>query len=281
MTRFDDISSDKAVEFGHRYGQHLIHKSKATSGALLSMFVLVVAACTGAGGSDVGEGAVGSTIGTPTPVIEPAFQLSQVPTLTIMVTTTAIGANTGWLARPHTCEGNDISPPLEWDGVPPATESLVLVFEDPASDELDGRGLWTHWVLFSIPPDVTSLEAAQPAAEALDIGAIHGTNDYGKAHYSGPCPVPNIWWGTETGRKDAVNTRSALVRSYIIRLYAVAIEVALDKSATREDVLREIDGHILAAGEAELPFKSRKRVTVLASCARDSLTVLQAAKCIE
>lgn len=246
-----------------------------------TLSLIVVLTLAGCGGGDGSNGGAGPVSGTTTPVIEPAFHLSQIPPLTIAVTTTAIASTTGWFEREHTCEGQDTSPPLEWHGVPPEAKSLVVVFEDPASDELDGRGLWAHWVLFSIPPDVTGLEAARPALEVIDIGAVHGTNDYGKAQYSGPCPTPNIWWGSETSRKDAVNSRSASVRSYFIKLYAVDMEVTLGSSATREDVLREIDGHVLAAGEAKLPFRSRTRVTVLASCAQDSRTLLEAAKCID
>ena len=72
-----------------------------------------------------------------------------------------------------------------------------------------------------------------------------------------------------------------VIPAYFIKLYAVDMEVTLGSSATREDVLREIDGHVLAAGEAKLPFRSRTRVTVLASCAQDSRTLLEAAKCID
>ena len=240
--------------------------------------MLALVGC-GSGDSN-GAGQVGSVSGTPTPVIEPAFHLSQVAHLTIAVTTTSIVSGTGRFEKEHTCEGDDTSPPLEWQGVPPDANSLVLVFEDPASDELDGRGLWTHWVLFSIPPDVTGLSVGQPGDELLDVGAVQGINDYGKVQYSGPCPVPNLLWAGNDDPITAGNTRPAPERSYFLRLYAIDTEVDLESRATREAVLREIDGHILAAGEAELPYRSRIRIGVAASCANPTRTLLEAAKCI-
>ena len=243
--------------------------------ALSLIVMLTLVGCGGNGSSDGGQ--AGS--GTPTPVIEPAFHLSQVAPLTITVTTTSIVSGTGRFEKGHTCEGINTSPPLERQGVPPDAKSLVLIFEDPASNELDGRGLWTHWVLYSIPPDVTELSAGQPAVALLEVGAVQGMNDYGKVQYSGPCPIPNLWWGREA--MVAENTRSAPVRSYFLRLYAIDTKVVLESDATREEILREIDGHILAAGEAELPYRSRDRTRVGAACAESTRTLLEAAKCIE
>ena len=249
--------------------------------ALSLIVMLTLVGCGGNGSSDGGQ--AGS--GTPTPVIEPAFHLSQVAPLTITVTTTSIVSGTGRFEKGHTCEGINTSPPLEWQGVPPDAKSLVLIFEDPASYELDGRGLWTHWILYSIPPEVTGLSVGQSAVEVLDIGAVQGTNDYGTIQYSGPCPIPNLWWGRETQAtsQDIVveNTRSAPERSYFLRLYAIDTGVDLGPGATREEILREIDGHILAAGEAELPYRTRKRIHVAAGCAMATRTLLEAAKCIE
>ena len=212
------------------------------------------------------------------------YSLQQQPLdfTTITVTTTALSSATGALNREHTCEGKDTSPPLSWSGVPANAKSLALLFEDPASDELGGAGLWVHWVVYDVTPDVTELAAALPAGADLEGGGMQGINDYENSQYNGPCPIPNLWWYaaefTSGGMRHVV--RSAETRRYRFMLYAVDMELALEPGAGRDDVLQEIDGHVLAAGIAELPYKSRKRVRIEPGCARAALTLQEAAKCI-
>lgn len=212
------------------------------------------------------------------------YSLQQQPLdfTTITVTTTALSSATGALNREHTCEGKDTSPSLSWSGVPANAKSLVLLLEDPVSDELDGAGLWAHWVVYAIPHDVTELVVGQSPGPALDGGGIQGINDYEKNQYSGPCPIPNLWWVSDAGALQVTQrvVRSAETRSYFFVLYAVDQEVALESGASRDDVLRKIDSHILAAGVAELSYKSRKTVRITTECAQDSLTLYEAAKCI-
>lgn len=86
-----------------------------------------------------------------------------------------------------TCEGEGVSPPLEWSGVPEGTKSLALVIDDPdAPDPAHPKRTWVHWVVFDIPPAVTSLP--EGASMAMPAGARTGTNDWGKTAYGGPCP---------------------------------------------------------------------------------------------
>ena len=77
----------------------------------------------------------------------------------------------------HTCEGSDLSPTLEWSGVPPGTQSLALIVDDPdAPDPKAPRMTWVHWVLHDIPPTVTSLgEGVKP--RDLPPGTLEGVND--------------------------------------------------------------------------------------------------------
>lgn len=193
---------------------------------------------------------------------EAAYVLTQSFDLTINVTTTAFETKFGRFLEDHTCEGDNTSPPLAWDGVPEGTKSLALIFEDPASDELGGEGLWTHWIVYSISPDVTELTPAQPAAETLTIGARHGSNDYKDVYYTGPCPTPTITYGANTRFTPPT---VALERPYYFRVYALDKEIDLEPGANRNTILREMDNHIIAGGVAEVPYKSRRRKTTFAT----------------
>jgi Raf kinase inhibitor-like YbhB/YbcL family protein len=87
-----------------------------------------------------------------------------------------------------TCEGSDISPPLEWTGVPDGTKGLVLIVDDPdAPDPAAPKMTWVHWVLYGIPPDARSLPEAV-ASRDLPAGTREGLNDWKRTGYGGPCP---------------------------------------------------------------------------------------------
>ena len=123
----------------------------------------------------------------------------------------------------YTCDGYDVSPSLAWSGVPPGTETLAVIMDDPDAP----RGTWNHWVVFNIPADVRGLEEAQPDTPQLLNGGVHGKNSWGKAEYGGPCPP----------RGPAHN--------YRFFLYAVDITLELPAGASKKDVLAAIDGHIV------------------------------------
>ncbi|HSD27323.1 MAG TPA: YbhB/YbcL family Raf kinase inhibitor-like protein, partial [Vicinamibacteria bacterium] len=87
-----------------------------------------------------------------------------------------------------TCEGRDLSPALDWTGVPEAAKSLVLIVDDPdAPDPKAPRTTWVHWVLYNLPPTARGLPEAV-AAQALPAGTRQGTNDWKRTGYGGPCP---------------------------------------------------------------------------------------------
>lgn len=92
------------------------------------------------------------------------------------------------IPRKYTCEGEDISPPLIWSGIPQGTKSLALIVDDPdAPDPKAPKMTWVHWVLYNIPPDLSGLaEGIMP--DALPAGTMTGFNDWKKANYGGPCP---------------------------------------------------------------------------------------------
>jgi Raf kinase inhibitor-like YbhB/YbcL family protein len=88
----------------------------------------------------------------------------------------------------HTCEGDDVSPPLMLGGVPPAAKSLALIVDDPdAPDPAAPKRVWVHWVLYNLPPTTKELPEGV-RADALPAGTRVGKNDWGNAGYGGPCP---------------------------------------------------------------------------------------------
>jgi Raf kinase inhibitor-like YbhB/YbcL family protein len=126
----------------------------------------------------------------------------------------------------YTGDGDDVSPPLTWSGVPHATRSLVLLCEDPDAP----RGTWTHWVLFNLPPQARELPEAVSRQQKLPDGSVQGTNDFGKVGYGGPAPPPGN------------------PHRYYFKLAALDIELSLPPGAKRQDVLAAMDRHVLAEG---------------------------------
>jgi hypothetical protein len=134
----------------------------------------------------------------------------------------------------YTCDGQDLSPPLQWAEAPPGTRSLALISDDPDAPV----GTWVHWVVWNIPATVNSLEENQPKKESLPGGARQGTNDFRRIGYGGPCPPS----GTHR---------------YTFRLYALDTTLDLPASTTRAQLEKAMKRHVLA--EAELMGKYRRR----------------------
>lgn len=128
----------------------------------------------------------------------------------------------------YTCEGADISPPLQWSGAPSETRSLVLVVDDPdAPDPAAPKMTWVHWVVYNLPPGSTGLAEA---VSDLPPGASTGINDWKRHGYGGPCPP--------IGR-----------HRYFHKLYA--LDTVLDEPAnpTKAEIEKAMQGHILAQAE--------------------------------
>ncbi|MBL8483510.1 MAG: YbhB/YbcL family Raf kinase inhibitor-like protein, partial [Rhodocyclaceae bacterium] len=88
----------------------------------------------------------------------------------------------------HTCEGADLSPELAWRDLPPGTQSLALIVDDPdAPDPAAPKMTWVHWVLYNLPPSASGLPEGV-AREALPAGTMEGVNDWKRTGYGGPCP---------------------------------------------------------------------------------------------
>ncbi len=94
----------------------------------------------------------------------------------------------GAIPQKYTCEGDDISPPLAWSGVPQGAKSLVLILDDPdAPDPSAPKMTWVHWVLYNLPPSSKGIGEGVEAG-ALPPGSISGLNDWKREGYGGPCP---------------------------------------------------------------------------------------------
>ncbi|WP_278540279.1 YbhB/YbcL family Raf kinase inhibitor-like protein [Oxalobacter formigenes] len=130
----------------------------------------------------------------------------------------------------YTCEGKNISPPLQWTAPPAGTKSLVLINDDPdAPDPAAPKMTWVHWVLYNLPPEAGSLpEAVQD--KDLPKGTLIGTNDRQFAGYSGPCPP--------------IGTHR-----YFFKLYAMDTVLPDMGNTTKAEVVKKMEGHILAQTE--------------------------------
>jgi Raf kinase inhibitor-like YbhB/YbcL family protein len=100
----------------------------------------------------------------------------------------SVFADNGSIPKRYTCEGEDVSPPLSWSGVPPGTKSLALIVDDPdAPDPRAPQRTYVHWVLYNIPPDASGIEENEKK-RGTPKGALAGRNDWGRTGYGGPCP---------------------------------------------------------------------------------------------
>jgi len=135
----------------------------------------------------------------------------------------------------HTCDGQDVSPPLEWSNLPQGARSLALIADDPDAP----GGTWVHWVLYNLPATVSELREGMPTTETIPTGVAQGRNDFRRIGYGGPCPP----------RGNA--------HRYFFRIYALDTELSLKPGATKKDLLRAMEGHILAEGQLRGTYKRK------------------------
>jgi hypothetical protein len=130
----------------------------------------------------------------------------------------------------YTCEGEDVSPPLTWAGVPETARSLVLIVDDPdAPDPKAPKMTWVHWVLYNLPPDISGLPEGITSA-GLPPGTVEGLNDWKRSGYGGPCPP--------IGR-----------HRYFHKLYALDKVLEVINTPTKAKVEAAMNGHVIAQTE--------------------------------
>ncbi|BDR92583.1 YbhB/YbcL family Raf kinase inhibitor-like protein [Vulcanisaeta souniana] len=132
------------------------------------------------------------------------------------------------IPKKYTCDDVDVSPPLQWSSIPPGTKSLVLIMEDPDAP----IGVFTHWVLYNVPPDRTGLPENVPKTPTVEGIGIQGLNDFGRVGYGGPCPP-----------------RGHGSHRYFFRLYALSTVPSIKQRASKDEVLRIIKNNIIGTAE--------------------------------
>jgi len=134
----------------------------------------------------------------------------------------------GAIPAKYTCEGDDISPALDFTGVPEEAKSLVLIVDDPdAPDPEAPKMTWVHWVLYNLPPDTAGLEES---VDSLPTGTLEGTNNWSRTGYGGPCPP--------IGR-----------HRYFFKLYALDAMLPDLHAPTKAELEQAMQGHVLVRTE--------------------------------
>jgi len=132
----------------------------------------------------------------------------------------------GEIPNVYSCFGTDYSPELNWSKGPEGTRTFALIVDDPA----DPDKIFTHWILYDIPSDITSLAEGITLDGQLENMAVQGRNSFGKLGWKGPCPQTNE------------------VHHYRFTIYALDTALNLP-GASGEQVLDAMKGHILAKGQ--------------------------------
>jgi Raf kinase inhibitor-like YbhB/YbcL family protein len=132
----------------------------------------------------------------------------------------------------YTCEGRNVSPPLQWSGAPVDTKSFAIICDDPDAP----AGIWVHWVMFDIPATVNGLPENVPQKEEIDGLGKNGKNTDRNFGYDGPCPPG----GTHR---------------YYFKLYALDALLNLKPGASKEELLKAMKGHVLTEAQVMGKYK--------------------------
>lgn len=146
-------------------------------------------------------------------------------TMDLTVTSTAF-VDGGMIPAKYTADGQDMSPPLAWEGAPDGTKSIAIICDDPDAP----MGTWVHWLLWNIPPEVTGLDEDMPPDPELSDDSRQGTTDFGRTGYGGPAPPSGV-------------------HRYFFKVYALDAMLDLPAGATRPQLEKAMAGHILAQGQ--------------------------------
>jgi len=161
------------------------------------------------------------------------------PEAKMQLTSPSFDAN-GSIPAKYTCEGSDTSPPLAWNAFPATTKSLALIVDDPdAPDPKAPKTTWVHWVVFDVPPTVTTLREGATKG-GLPTGARQGLNDWKRPDYGGPCPP--------IGR-----------HRYFFKLYALDTVLLNLGKPTKADLLKAMEGHLVGTAELVGTYEKGKK----------------------
>lgn len=145
--------------------------------------------------------------------------------MSIQLTSSAFADGSMIPAR-YARRGENVSPPLAWSGTPEGTQSFALIVDDPDAP----GGDWVHWIVYNLPAGTANLAEGIKSDADLPGDAIQGANGWGTSKYDGPQPPS----GTHR---------------YVFKLYALDAALNLKPGATKADLLRAMEGHVLARGQ--------------------------------
>ncbi len=128
----------------------------------------------------------------------------------------------GEIPARYTCDGEDISIPLQFLEIPEEAVSLALIMDDPDAP----MGVFVHWVIYNIPAELSELPEGIPPQPYLEMGIRQGTNSFGKIGYGGPCPPDGA-------------------HRYMLKLYALDVAMDLDAGMTKHQLLSAMEGHVI------------------------------------
>ena len=146
-----------------------------------------------------------------------------------MKLTSSVFQQGGDIPSKFSCDGANTSPPLQISEVPAGAKTLVLIVDDPDAPS----GLFTHWMVWNLSPQTSTI------SEGSAPGGVHGTNDFGKSGYGGPCPPS----GTHR---------------YYFRVFALDRKLDLANGAKRSQLDAAMKGHVTTQGELMGRYSRKK-----------------------
>ncbi len=149
--------------------------------------------------------------------------------MALKITSTAF-ENEAMIPAKHTCDGENVSPPLKWESDGEGIKSYALICDDPDAP----MGTFIHWVIYNIPADVRDLQEDFPSESELDNGTKQGMTDFGKVGFGGPCPPSGV-------------------HRYYFKIYGLDTVLDVEAGITKAELLKAMEGHIVE--EAELMGK--------------------------
>lgn len=152
--------------------------------------------------------------------------------MTLKISSSQFESN-GTIPPKYTCDGENVNPSLEIEGAPEGMVSLVLIMDDPdVPNHLRPDGMWDHWIIFNLPPNLNKVEGG------IEPAGVHGVGTSGNLNYHGPCPPDRE-------------------HRYFFKLYALDTMLDLSEGVSKKEVEKAMEGHIIE--KAELMGKYNRR----------------------
>jgi Raf kinase inhibitor-like YbhB/YbcL family protein len=158
------------------------------------------------------------------------FSVLEDTTMSLIVQSPVFGQGAP-IPRRHTGDGEDLSPPLSWSGIPATARELALIVDDPDAPTPEP---WVHWVIYNVPVTTEGIaEGVPPVARPnFPAAAVQGKNSWSSVGYRGPAPP-----------------KGHGVHRYFFKLYALDKALDLPDGLDKPSLHKAMKGHIVAEGE--------------------------------